>query len=87
MTVLTILKYMERSSTLVPNEGKHAIQNIYGTDNPDLNAFKHSSSFAYFDYIQNQRFLETKQPPFSITKHNTFQCLDTNFSTWLVQIR
>ena len=67
---------MERSSTLGSNEGKHAIRHISGTDNPDLNAFKNSSSFAYFDDIQSQRFLETKQPPFSITKHSTFQCLD-----------
>ena len=42
------------------------------TDNPQLNAFEYSNSFTFFDDIQKQRPLETKQPPFRITKPNTF---------------
>ena len=55
-----------------PTECKHAIRHLNGTNNPQLNAFNYSNSFTFFNDIQKQRLLETKQPPFRITKLNTF---------------
>ena len=43
------------------------------TVNPQLNAFDYSSTFTFFKDIQKQRLLGTKQPPFRVTKFNTFQ--------------
>ena len=63
---------MERPRTLDPTECKHDIRHIYGTDNSQLNAFDYSTSFTFFDDIQKQRLLETKQPAFRIPKLNTF---------------
>ena len=63
---------MERPRTLDPTECKHAIRHLNGTNNPQLDAVNYSNSFTFFDDIQKQRLLETKQPPFRITKFNTF---------------
>ena len=63
---------MERPRTLDPTECKHAIRHLNGTNNPQLDAFKYSNSFTFSGDIQKQRLLETKQPPFRITKLNTF---------------
>ena len=63
---------MEPLCTLDPTECKHAIRHLNGTDNPQLNAFECSNSFTFFEDFQKQRLLENKQPPFRITKHNTF---------------
>ena len=63
---------MERPRTFDPTEFKDAIRHLNGTDDPQLNAFDYSNSFTFFDDIQNQRRLETKQPPFRKTKLNTF---------------
>ena len=63
---------MERPRTLYPTECKHAIRHLNGTNNPQLDAFKYSNSFTFFNDIQKQRVLETKQPPFRIFKLNTF---------------
>ena len=63
---------MERPRTLDPTECKHAIRHLNGTNNPQLDAFNYSNSFTFFNDIQKQRLLETKQPPFRITKLNTF---------------
>ena len=63
---------MERPRTLDPTECKHAIRHLNGTNNPQLNAFNYSNSFTFFNDIQKQRLLETKQSPFRITKLNTF---------------
>ena len=41
-------------------------------NNPQLDAFKYANSFIFFNDIQKQRLLETKQPLFHITKLNTF---------------
>ena len=65
-------KTMERHRTLDPTECKHAIRHLNGTNNPQLDAFNYSNSFTFFDDIQKQRLLETKQTPFRITKLNTF---------------
>ena len=35
-------------------------------------SFKYSKSFTFLDDTQEQRLLGTKQPPFRITKPNTF---------------
>ena len=64
---------MKRPRTLEPTQGKLAIRNLNGTKNPQLDAFNYSNSFTLFDVIQKQRLLETRQPPFRITKLNTFQ--------------
>ena len=45
---------------------------LNGTDIPYTNAFDYSNSVTFFDDIQTKRLLETKQPPFRITKLNTF---------------
>ena len=63
---------MERPRTLDPTEWKQAIRHLNGTDKPHFNAFDCSNSFNFFDDIQKQRLLETKQPPFRIAKLNTF---------------
>ena len=63
---------MERPRTLDPTECKHAIRHLNGTHNPQLDAFNYSNSFTFFNDIQKQRLLETKQPPFRITKLNTY---------------
>ena len=63
---------MERPRTLDPTDCKHAIRHLNGTNNPQLDAFNYSNSFTFFNDIQKQRLLETKQPPFRITKLNTF---------------
>ena len=63
---------MERPSTLDPTECKHAIRHLNGTNDPQLDAFNYTNSFTFFNDIQKQRLLETKQPPFRITKLNTF---------------
>ena len=60
---------MERPRTFDPTECKHAIRHLNGTNYPQLDAF---NSFTFFDDIQKQRLLETKQPPFRITKLNSF---------------
>ena len=62
---------MERPRTVGPTECKHAIRHLNGNDNPQFSAFECSNSFTFFDDIQNQHPLETKQPPFRITKLNT----------------
>ena len=78
---------MERPLTLDPTECKHDIRHLNGTNNPHLDAFNYSNSFTFFIDIQKQRLLETKQPPFRITKLNHFHygafgfCLDLKFST------
>ena len=46
------------------------IRHLNGTNNPQLDAFNYSNSFTFFNYIQKQRLLETKHPPFCITKLN-----------------
>ena len=58
---------MERPRTLDPTECKHATRHLNGTINHQLDAFNYSNSFTFFDDIQKQRLLETKQPPFRIT--------------------
>ena len=63
---------MERSRILDPTENKHAIRHSNGTDNPQFNAFDCSNSFTFFDDIQKQCLVETKQSLFRITKLNTF---------------
>ena len=63
---------MELPRTLDPTECKLAIHHINRTNNHQLNAFKNSNSFKLFDDNQKQRPLENKQPPFRITKLNTF---------------
>ena len=63
---------MERPRTLDPTECKHAIRHLNGTHNPQLDAFNYSNSFTFFNDIQKQRLLETKQPPFRITKLNIY---------------
>ena len=63
---------MERPRTLDPTECKHAIRHLNGTNNPQLDAFYYNNSFPFFKDIQKQRLLETKPPPFRITKLNTF---------------
>ena len=63
---------MERPRTLDPTECKHAIRHLNGTHNPQLDAFNYSNSFTFFNDIQKQRLLETKQPPFRIAKLNTY---------------
>ena len=63
---------MERPRTVDPTECKHDIGHLNGTDNPQLKAFNNSNTFTFFDDIQKQRLLETRQPPFRITKLNTF---------------
>ena len=64
---------MERLCTLDPTECNHVIHHSNGTENTQLIAFDYSNSFTLFDAIQKQRILETKQPPFRITKLNLFQ--------------
>ena len=54
---------MESPRTLDLTESKHTIRHLNGTDNPQLKAFDYSNSFTFFDDIQKQRLLETKQPP------------------------
>ena len=73
---------MERPRTLDPTECKHAIRHLNGTHNPQLDVFNYSNSFTFFNDIQKQRLLETKQPPFRITKLNTLWCfcLDHQFT-------
>ena len=63
---------MERPHTLDPTECKHSIRPLKETEIPQFNAFDYCNSFTFFDHIQKQRFLETKQPPFCNTKLNTF---------------
>ena len=63
---------MERPRTLDPTESKHFIRHLNGTDNPRINAFDYSNSFTFFDNIQKQLLLSTKQPLFPITKLSTF---------------
>ena len=63
---------MERPRFLNPTECKHAIRHLNGSDDPELNAFDYSNSFTFFNDIQTQRLLVTEQPPFQITKLNTF---------------
>ena len=53
-------------------ESKHGRRHLNSTDNPELDAFAHSSSFTFVDDFQRQSLLETKHPPFHITKLNTF---------------
>ena len=60
---------MERPRTLDPTECKHAIRHLNGTADTQLIA---SIMVTFFCDIQNQRFLETKQPPYSIPKLNIF---------------
>ena len=62
---------MERLRTLDSRECIHVVRLLTGTDNPQLNAFDYSNSFSFFDGIQKQRLLETKQPPFHNTKSST----------------
>ena len=62
---------MERRRSLDPTECKHAIRHLNSTENPQLNAFDYSNSFTFFDDIQKQCLLETKQPHLRITKLNT----------------
>ena len=64
---------MEHPRTLDPTECKHAIRHLNGTNNPQLDAFNYSNSFTFFNDIQKQRLLETKQPPFRNTKLNNYQ--------------
>ena len=63
---------MERPRTLDPTECKHAIRHLNGNNNPQLDAINYSNSFTFFNDIQKQCVLETKQPPFRITKLITF---------------
>ena len=63
---------MECPRTLDPTENKHAIHHLNDTHNPQLDAFDYSNSSTLFDVIPKQRLLEIKQPPFRITKLNTF---------------
>ena len=63
---------MERPRNLDNTECKRAIPHLNGTNNLQLDAFSYTNSFTFFNDVQNQRLLETKQPPFRITKLNTF---------------
>ena len=63
---------MERLRTFDPTECKHAIRHLNITKIPQLDVFNSSNSFTFFNDIQKQRLLETKQPPFRIIKLNTF---------------
>ena len=63
---------MERRRILDPTEYKQAIRHLNGTDNSQFNAIDYNNSFTFFDDIQKQRLLETKQPPFRILMLNTF---------------
>ena len=65
---------MERPRTVDFTECKHVIRHLNGIDNPQLSAFDHSNSLTFIGDIKNQRLLETKQPPFRITKLNTLHC-------------
>ena len=65
---------MDCPRTLDPTECKHAIRHLKGTNNPQLDAFNYTNSLTFFNDIEKQRLLETKQPPFRITKLNTFHC-------------
>ena len=62
---------MELPRTLDPTEYKYANCHHNGPDIPQLNAFAYSNSFTFFDDIQKQRLVETKQPPFRVSKFNT----------------
>ena len=66
-------KSKERPRTLDFTEYERAIRRLNGTDNPQLNAFDYRNSWTFFDDIQRQRLLETRQSPFRITKLNIFQ--------------
>ena len=73
MIVLIITKIQWNALSYFRSHGmKHAIRHLKGTDNPQHNAFAYSNSFPFFEDFQKQRLLETKQPPFRITKSNTF---------------
>ena len=63
---------MERPRTLDPSECKLDIRHLNGTNNPQVDAFNYTNSFTFFNDIPNEPLLESKQPPFRITKHNTF---------------
>ena len=63
---------MERTRTLDPTESKHAIRHLIGTENLQLIAFDYRNSFTFFDDIQNNAFVETKETSFPITKLSTF---------------
>ena len=63
---------MEPPCTLDPTECKHDIRHLNGTNNPQLDAFNYPNSFTFFNDIQKQRLLETKQPILRITKLSTF---------------
>ena len=65
---------MERPRTSNRTGCKQAMHHLNGTDNLQLNAFDNRYSFTFFDEIQKQRLLETKQPPFRISKVNNFHC-------------
>ena len=62
----------DRPGTLDPTESQHAIRHLNGTNNHQLDAFNYTNSFTFFNDIQKQRILETKQPPFRITKLNAY---------------
>ena len=64
----------ERPHNLGPTECNHAGRPSNGTDNSQFIVSDYSNSLAFFDVIQKQRLLETKQPPFRITELNTFHC-------------
>ena len=79
---------MERPRAFDPTECKHANRHLTGTDNPQLNAFDHSTSFAFFAQdIQKQNLLEKLNNGLSGVL--IFQllllcfCLDNKFSTCL----
>ena len=51
---------------------QYTMEHPNGTNNPQLDAFNYSNSFTFFNDIQKQRLLETKQPPFRKTRLITF---------------
>ena len=60
------------SSYFDPTECEHAICHLIGNDFPQHNASDYSNSFTFFIDVQEQRLLESKQPPFRIAKRNIF---------------
>ena len=64
---------MERPLPLDPTKSKLAIHHFNGTNNPQLNSYKHINAFTFFDDIKKQQLLERYQPRFQITRLNTYQ--------------
>ena len=56
---------------LDPNESIKIIQNVKGTDSPELNEYSYYGSFTYSEKLSFQIEIEMKQVPFTPIKLNT----------------